>query len=1247
MSSMIIPSGDALKLDFTLSDGAENFFPQAHVYDADDVEVAGSPFDLSHQALGRYTNNDVFLADGRYYALYITYEDSGHTTIAPQYARATDGYTVDDRIAESDRTDTNVISIRGKTDQMDFTNNNIHSEVKVNSDKTDYELSAAGLVAVENQVWDADNSQHLGAGTTGFNLDQASAGGDPQGVADAVWGEGRNEQTTPGSFGEAIQGVITDARANNLDNLDDTVSSRLSTSDANSINDEQLLEHQETQDAIQAVSEKVDPDDFANGVWNAARASYGGSGTFGEGNQGELSVARADLLDNLSRVDVVLSTRSTQTSVDNTPDLVWDVNLPDHQIEDSTGEAQEVARAGNDPVDIAQEVWAQQTGDNNEPGSFGEANNRTAFNTDDIKEKTDQLNFDGVRVRAKSEVVTDKDGYALSGQSRNEITDNVWEELLSDHQTPGTTGEALGLAASSSDPNAAAAAVWDSITSDYTTNNTFGLLMQLIKGDTESIQNSLDDGNTGLGAIKQQVIDSEGNIIDEVNENESKIDAIIPHNDNQTQILTDEINENEQKIDNLSGQLTNAESNIIDEVNENEAKIDQGLANQDFLASNPVANAVMLDTMERPESGTKEYEITMTTFVAGRQADADTAPTVTITRTDTGGTVFGPTQLTNTGVGTYRTVWAISSGTDLYNAVATFDSVISGNNLRIFRMTEIISYQGTLTDIDTKADTIISTTNDTNNTVKHPIYGNEKLKEGQDDIIAEVDENQVIGENIQERTNRLPDNPASTEDTEVTNTLIGNLPSQSDIDNSLNQQTAEIKGNDNVDNTQVRDQVISSAAGLVSNTDPRLDNLDETISSRSTLTVAEVWNYFNRTLTSSSDFGIEDAQLVWEVLTSEVIPDGSYGDLLRTNLDATVSSRSTSQEVSDLLTGVAQESTLNSSTQTLLGEHNDTQNDIAFVKADTEQIKFKTDNLPSDPAADSTVTSDGAQTRSDISETDLKVDGIKERTDNLPDDPARESSVQAIPTNTVQSDDARLANLDVAVSTRSTLDISDFSDFPRNSDLAQTESNIIDEVNENEAKIDDVKTDTTAIKAKTDNLPTDPASTTDVNNSTNTILAAIPDIDDTANAVWDAQTSEHQVSGSFGEQSTQTKDGVDQANAGQDNLATKQDVEDASTPSYQNRASTVFDNTASLQKVMAWATLNGERRADTSNCVVTVKDDDSNELWTQTLATPTSDGIFEFDNSIPSIAAGDNYYIVVEIDVDGAKRISYEPFFTV
>ena len=103
----------------------------------------------------------------------------------------------------------------------------------------------------------------------------------------------------------------------------------------------------------------------------------------------------------------------------------------------------------------------------------------------------------------------------------------------------------------------------------------------------------------------------------------------------------------------------------------------------------------------------------------------------------------------------------------------------------------------------------------------------------------------------------------------------------------------------------------ASAADYTSARAAKLDNLDATVSSRSTLTATDVWNHTTRTLTSFgtlvSDiwshstrtltaFSTSLALAVWDVLESAITTANSIGLKVKTNLDTAVSSRASGSD---------------------------------------------------------------------------------------------------------------------------------------------------------------------------------------------------------------------------------------------------------------------------------------------------------------------------------------------------------------
>lgn len=136
-------------------------------------------------------------------------------------------------------------------------------------------------------------------------------------------------------------------------------------------------------------------------------------------------------------------------------------------------------------------------------------------------------------------------------------------------------------------------------------------------------------------------------------------------------------------------------------------------------------------------------------------------------------------------------------------------------------------------------------------------------------------------------------------------------------------------------------------------------------------------------------------------------------------------------------------------------------------------------------------------------------------------------------------------------------------------------------------------------------------------------LLSQADISAIADAVWDEPLAEHTLIGSAGKNQS---------------LLAK--------IHYSNKASTAFDPFADDQKLICWAERDGIRQTGTSDCVVTVRNQLGATIWTQSQATPNSDGVYEFTNTF-SATEGKNFYIIVIIKVDGSNRTNHFPFFTV
>ncbi len=162
------------------------------------------------------------------------------------------------------------------------------------------------------------------------------------------------------------------------------------------------------------------------------------------------------------------------------------------------------------------------------------------------------------------------------------------------------------------------------------------------------------------------------------------------------------------------------------------------------------------------------------------------------------------------------------------------------------------------------------------------------------------------------------------------------------------------------------------------------DNLDAAISTRSTLTAAQVWSEASRTITgldnpalaaiannvwanatrSLTDYGNDiTAQQVWDVLTSSLTTIDSIGKLLVTNVDETISSRASQTSLDALAGNIA----------TLLTE---------IGTGNISAIKTKTDSITWADVTGLVTTSGDIKAKTDTI-TWADVTGIKTKTDTI------------------------------------------------------------------------------------------------------------------------------------------------------------------------------------------------------------------------------------------------------------------------
>jgi len=103
--SLSIHPGATMPLSLTVADGATGKYPQAEVY-ADDGTLLGT-YDLTHRGNGLYTNNLQTMPTSHEFvtAVYVVYNDAGHTVESTTHLRASDIFAPDPTVRGTDVVD--------------------------------------------------------------------------------------------------------------------------------------------------------------------------------------------------------------------------------------------------------------------------------------------------------------------------------------------------------------------------------------------------------------------------------------------------------------------------------------------------------------------------------------------------------------------------------------------------------------------------------------------------------------------------------------------------------------------------------------------------------------------------------------------------------------------------------------------------------------------------------------------------------------------------------------------------------------------------------------------------------------------------------------------------------------------------------------------------------------------------------------------------------------------------------------
>lgn len=816
------------------------------------------------------------------------------------------------------------------------------------------------------------------------------------------------------------------------------------------------------------------------------------------------------------------------------------------------------------------------------------------------------------------------------------IVNGVWEEVACHHEHAGTFGGVVNAILAMADPSTIGSKVWDALVADHHIANTFGnwvqVIYQYVRGNNEELLHPVH----GLDMLYNTIQSRAAELTNEVNENELKINEIIPA----ISLAKNSINANvdgfQTQFNTFSTQIGDVESSLAGDIGTNRTKIDSLSSQIGTIQNNTTVRFAVPARLVKPAAGSKSYQFQLRLYdETGHPEAPDYAPTIRIKRLDTGLDFVASTPMSPDGVtvGGYYYNFTITEGTDEFPAYVEALVTENGVTKSVPAMTEITEFEADLNQIQSQLSSVQLATTGITGKLDNASYGLSALRDGQDIIQAAVAGNESKIDLVKTRTDKIPNDPAKVSDVTDAKTLILTRPSISDIEAKINLARDSIKGVSNKDNTQVYNQW--DVSSLLKTNDPRLINLDAPISTRSQLTAGQVWLNPLRTL-SASALTPSDIDAIWSYMTSQCSLSGSVGKRIADFLDTTVSTRATAAQVASQLSGVAQENSVNGLYSLVTNQVNENETKINDIITLANAIKSKTQNLPSSPASSSLVQSENDATQLEIANLKLIANMIKAKTDALPSSPASRQDVEQIPTNPLRSNDARLNNLDARISSISPLQPEDLEHLATLSQLTDKVAIVVDQVNENEGKIDLIGSKVTTIKAKTDALPVDPVSDADLAATKAEIIQAISlgggSGGISAGDVWSHPDR------------TLTQD-PNMFKADVSLLAKVSDLAGIRSDTYQCRMSTAFNNATGQQKVIAWIEKNGQV-VPATECTVVINNSLGVTQWSETSSAPNSDHVFLFSHEI-SAAADENYYVTLTIRASGTNYQSIQSFVTV
>lgn len=894
----LVEVNQTVVLDAKLYDGATDQFPRARVYNSSGTEQTAAPYSspitLTHRANGLYTATVTPDTEAEFVYIIQVYSDAGFTTLNKKYQEVAD-------------------------------------EFEVHSVDQDLATLLSRLTS--------------GRATNLDNLDTTvSSRATNAGAASAVWNEAKSGHTTSGTFGETNQGIVSVARANNLDNLDTTISSRATNAGAASaVWDEIVTGHSTASSFGLLVKTDLDAtvssrnstahfDTILGTPVTSVSADIASVKTDTTTLTGRLTAGRATNLDNL---DATVSSRAPASTALSTAQ--W-TNTRAGNLDNL--DATVSSRATN--AGAASAVWEEIVTGHNTGSSFGllvktdldaavssRAPASTALSTAQWT-NTRAGNLDNLDATISSRApaatalsttqwtntrATNLDNLDTTVSSRATnagAASAVWEELTAGHSTSGSFGLLVktdldATISSRATAATAAASVWDELTASHSTAGSFGLLVKTDldttissrapastalstaqwtntrAGNLDNLDTTVSSRNstahfdtilgtpvssvsTDIASVKTDTTTLTGRLTAGRATNLDNLDATISSRAPAATALSTAqwTNTRAGNLDNLdttvssratpvqvttavwdearsghttSGTFGEAHQGVVSTTRANNLdNLDATISSRATQASvtslqlNTDFVGVVPSPLLLPEAGSKNYEFYVRFFNdSGLPVDPD-SNNVTVTIKDSGGvTVAGPTAMTRDAVSQYHYQYTVNSTDTERPLFVFFDYLKGGTAFNQVRATEVQEFESKLSTLLT----LITPTRAAN----------------LDNLDATVS------------SRSTPAQAANAVWEEITTghstaTSYGLLV-KTDLDATMSSRAPASTALSTVQWTNTR-------AG-------NLDNLDTTVSSRAT--------------------NAGSASAVWEELTAGHSTAGSFGLLVKTDLDATVSSR--------------------------------------------------------------------------------------------------------------------------------------------------------------------------------------------------------------------------------------------------------------------------------------------------------------------------------------------------------------------